>query len=110
MNLQQAKVKHEFFAVAQAAGGLAVLGLMFVGICGTIYKAIAPNGWLVQAFGRSISAGAAALGSLLIIVALAWFSHGWNSARSRNRYSNLLIIGFAMAGVLYLSQITKGSF
>jgi len=58
-----------------------------------------------------VSAGVAALGSLLMIVGLAWFSRGWNSPRYRNRFSDLLVLSFAAAGLLYLGQLMlQGSF
>lgn len=104
-------VKHEIYSVGQVIIGFAVVALVVIGIGGTIYKVIAPDGWISQAFGRSLSAGAAALGSLLLITGLAWFSRGWSSPRTRNRYSDLLVYSFAAAGMFYLAQLwTKGSF
>jgi len=104
-------VKYELSSVGQAAVGFTLLGLVLVGIGGTIYKVISPEGWVAQAFGRSLSAGVAALGSLLMIVGLAWFSRGWTSPRSRNRFPELLVYTFAGAGLLYLAQLwTKGTF
>jgi len=95
----------------QTAVAVVVLGLVLVGIGGTIYKVISPDGWVTQAFGRSLSAGVAALGSLLMIVGLAWFSRGWSIPRSRNPFSELLVYTFAAAGLLYLAQLwTKGTF
>lgn len=104
-------VKHELHTVGQVAYGLAVVLLVVLGIGGTIYKVISPEGWVANAFGRSFSAGVAALGSLVMIAALAWFSRGWSSPRSRNRFSDLLVYTFAAAGMLYLAQLwTKGTF
>ena len=105
-------VKHElFYTAGQLLIGFAVVALVLLGIGGTIYKVISPEGWISQAFGRSLSAGAAALGSLLMIAGLAWFSRGWSSPRLRNRYSDLWVYTFAAAGLFYLAQLwTKGSF
>ena len=98
-------------SVGQAAIGFTLLGLVLIGIGGTIYKVISPDGWVTQAFGRSLSAGVAALGSLLMIAGLAWFSRGWTSPRSRNRFPELLVYTFAGAGLLYLAQLwMKGTF
>lgn len=102
-------IKHELVSVGQALYGFAIVVLVMFGIGGTIYKLIAPDGWVAQAFGRSLSAGAAALGSLLMIAALAWFSRGWTSPRSRNRFTELWVYTFAAAGLVYLAQLwTKG--
>jgi hypothetical protein len=105
------KLRQEIFALLQAGVGFVMVALVVTGIGGTIYKVISPEGWVAQAFGRSISAGAAALGSLLVIAALAWFSRGWSSPRNRNRFSDLLVYGFAAAGFAYLATyLSKGSF
>jgi hypothetical protein len=105
------KVKQEIFAVANATIGFLLVALVLMGIGGTIYKVISPDGWIAQAFGRSLSAGAAALGSLVLITALAWFSRGWNGTRMGNRFSDLLVYTFAAAGFLYFAQLwLKGTF
>ncbi|MBV8030721.1 MAG: hypothetical protein JO035_04360 [Betaproteobacteria bacterium] len=104
-------IKQELGVAAQVAIGFVIVLLVTLGIGGTIYKVISPDGWIAAAFGRSLSAGAAALGSLLLIVALAWFSRGWSSPHSRNRFSDLLVYTFAAAGILYLGQLWfKGTF
>ena len=54
------RYKQELYSIVQGLVGLAVLLLVLAGIGGTIYKVISPDGWLAQAFGRSLSAGAAA--------------------------------------------------
>lgn len=99
------RIKQEAYALAQAFLGFVILALVLLGIGGTIYKVIAPEGWVAQAFGRSLSAGAAALGSLLMVVALAWFSRGWSSPRRRTQFADIAIYGFAAAGVLYIVQM-----
>ena len=104
-------LKQEFSSVGQLTVGLSLLGLVLVGIGGTIYKVISPEGWVAHAFGRSLSAGVAALGSLLMIAGLAWFSRGWSSPRARNRFPELLVYTFAAAGLLYIGQLwLKGTF
>jgi hypothetical protein len=104
-------VKHEVFGLVQAVLGFVILGLVLLGIGGTIYKVISPEGWVAQAFGRSFSAGAASLGSLLMIVALAWFSRGWSFPRHRSQLSDAVVYGFAIAGLAYIAQLwTKGTF
>jgi hypothetical protein len=109
--MSSAKVKHELHSAAQVLYGFAVVALVMLGIGGTVYKIIAPNGWIAEAFGRSISAGTAMLGSLVLIAGLAWFSRSWRSPRSRNRTAELLVYTSAAAGMLYLAQMwTKVAF
>src|SRR3954466_7694561 len=104
-------LKHEVSTVTQMMLGFVVVALVTLGIGGTIYKVISPDGWIASAFGRSLSAGAAALGSLLLIAGLAWFSRGWTAPSTRNRFSDLLVYTFAGAGIVYLGQIwLKGTF
>ena len=111
MNHVKNQVKQEIYSAAQVIIGLGVVGLVMVGIGGTIYKVISPDGWISQAFGRSLSAGAAALGSLMLIAGLAWFSRGWSSPRTRNRHADLMVYTFAAAGMFYLAKLwIRGSF
>src|SRR5437773_10933986 len=83
MNLNALKHKEEIYALGQYLLGFVIVGLVLVGIGGTIYKVISPDGWVALAFGRSLSAGAASLGSLIMIAGLAWFSRGSNSQIGR---------------------------
>lgn len=109
--MSELKLKQEVCAAANTAIGFLVVGLVLVGIGGTIYKVISPDGWVAHAFGRSLSAGAASLGSLVMITALAWFSRGWTASRHRNRLSEFMVYAFAAAGFVYLAQIwLKGTF
>lgn len=109
--MSEMRVKQEVFALTQAGIGFVLVALVLMGIGGTIYKVIAPDGWVALAFGRSLSAGVATLGSLVVIFGLAWFSRGWSAPRERNRFSDLLVYSFATAGLLYLAQLwIKGSF
>lgn len=98
------KLKQELYSIGHAAIGCAVLSLVLAGIGGTIYKVISPEGWIAQAFGRSLSAGAAALGSIALVAFLAWFSRSWGDPRTRTRASDFVVYGFAVAGFVYLAQ------
>jgi hypothetical protein len=110
--LNGAKRKHELNSISQVVGGVLLVTLVLTGIGGTIYKIISPEGWVVQAFGRSASAGLVAVGSLLMVATLAWFSRDWtSSAICRNRFSAVLLYTFAAAGLLYVAQLwTAGGF
>jgi hypothetical protein len=105
------KLKQELYSIAHAAVGCAFLTLVLAGIGGTIYKVISPEGWIALAFGRSLSAGAAALGSCALIAGLAWFSRSWGDPSNRTPLSGLMVYGFAAAGLIYLVLLwTKGTF
>jgi len=100
-----ARFKQELNAFAHTFWGCCLLTLVLAGIGGTIYKVIAPEGWIATAFGRSLSAGVAALGSLALVACLAWFSRSWGDPRNRTFASDLLVYAFAGAGLFYTAQL-----
>ena len=111
MQLEASKLKQEAYSAAHAALGLVTLVLVTLGVAGTIYKAISPEGWVARAFGQSISAGTAVLGSLGVVLALAWFSRVYSSPRRRNRHAGLFVYFFGAAGLVYAVQfLAKGTF
>ena len=97
--------KQDYRVLIQTLVGFVVLALVMVGVGGTVFRMIAPQGWLVQLFGRGVTAATAALLSLLMIGALSWFTREWVSAYQKNRLADLLLYVFAGAGVVYLGQI-----
>lgn len=103
--MSTARLKQELYSIAQALAGCAFLALVLAGIGGTIYKTIAPDGWIAMAFGRSLSAGAAALGSAAMILALAWFSRSWGDVHRRTLAADFMVYGFAFAGFVYLTRL-----
>ena len=103
------RLKQELYSVARRFWSCLLLALVLGGIGGTIYKVISPEGWIAQALGRSLSAGIAALGSMGLVGALAWFSRAWGDPE-RGLVSYFVLYGFAAAGMLYLLQLwTRGS-
>lgn len=85
--------------------GLGIVAFVLLGISGTIYKVVAPDGLLASLFGKSLSAGTVALGSLFLIGLCAWFTGTWSSPRYRHQLSNLVVYGFAAAGLLYALRL-----
>lgn len=101
----------EFSSFFQTLAGFAVLALVMLGVGGTIFKLVAPGGWLAQLFGHSLGGGAAAVLALLAVSAFAWFTREWVSPRQRNRFAELWVYTCAAAGLLYLAQLwLKGAF
>lgn len=98
------RLKQELHSVAHTLWSCLVLALVLGGIGGTIYKVISPDGWIAQAFGRSLSAGVAALGSMGLVGALAWFSRARGDPES-GLVSYFVVYGFAAAGILYVLQL-----
>ena len=95
--------------VKTGVGAIAVI-LVLTGIAGTIYKLVAPDGWIIAAFGRSLSAGLVAVCAFAAVVAFAWLSGG-AAMRQRNRYADIFVYTFGAAGFAFLLHFwLKGSF
>ncbi len=95
----------------QTLAGFALGMLVMLGVGGTVYKAISPNGWLAQVFGSGLAGGVAAVFALAALGAFAWITREWVSAKRRNRFSEVFVYAFAAAGLLYVAQlIFRGTF
>ena len=104
------RLKQELYSFAHTFWSCVLLSFVLGGIGGTIYKTLSPDGWLAHIFGRSLTAGAAALGSMALVALLAWFSRSWGDPTERPLLTHVLIYGFAAVGALYLAQLwTKGT-
>jgi hypothetical protein len=91
-------------AVRRSAG-VVVSVLVMTGIAVTIYKVIAPGGWIAQAFGHSFKAGVSVLLAIALLVGFAYFSRTWTpSQKHRNFTANLVVGLFALAGFVYLAR------
>jgi len=102
--MEHAKTKFEVPVLAQALAGFGIAACVLIGIGGSIYKLIAPEGWVVQAFGQSFSLGASMLAALLGAAALVWALPGF-APGNRARVADAVVYGFAAAGLLYLGQL-----
>ena len=111
--MEQVKQKPlgELATLLQALAGFAVATLVMGGVGGTVYNLVAPGGWLAGVFGRSLAGGMAAVLAFIILGACIGLARDWISARDRNRYSELVVYGFAAAGVMYFAELLmKGGF
>ena len=88
----------------QTLAGIAVLALVMAGVGGTVYKLLAPEGWIAQAFGLGMSIGAAGLLAFLCMAVFAYLTRSWLSPRRRNRLAELWVYTFAGGGLVYFAQ------
>lgn len=102
--MDHVKTKFEVPLLAQTLYGFAISALVLVGISGSIYKMVAPEGWVVQAFGHSFGLGASLLAAVLGAAALVWALPGWMPGQ-RARIADVVVYGFAAAGLLYLGKL-----
>ena len=104
------KLRQELHSFVNTFVSCIVLTLVLGGIGGTIYKMISPEGWIATAFGRSLSAGAASLGSMALIAGLAWFSRSWAPNGERPFFWQFMIYLFDATVFVYLVMLwTKGA-
>jgi hypothetical protein len=102
-------IRQSTHGLGQALFGFGILIFMLVGLSGTLYKLLAPGGWLSQMFGHSISTGMAVLAGLGFIGLVAWFSQG--RATTRSHFSDVFVYGFTIAGLVYAARFwTTGVF
>jgi hypothetical protein len=95
----------------QALAGFAIAALVTLGVGGTVYRIIAPDGWLAQAYGQGLAGGVAAIFALAALAGFAWIAREWVSARHRNRFSEVFVYVFAGAGLLYVAlMLAYGGF
>lgn len=111
MEQVRAKRISDTSAFFHAIGGVAIAALVMLGVGGTVYNLVAPDGWLARAFDRSLAGGMAAMLALLIIALCAWLTRSWVSIGVRNRHPELFVYGFAAVGAVYAVQfLVKGGF
>jgi hypothetical protein len=98
-------LKHETTSLLQAGAGAAMSLLVMAGIAGTVYKVIAPGGWVAQAFGHGAKAGLSVLIGLALLLGFFYFSRTWTpSQKHRNLTANAVVSVFAVAGFVYLAR------
>ena len=90
--------------------GFVLLALVMLGVGGTIYKLLAPGGWLAQLVGGNLGQGGA-LGLALGGVALfAWATHDRISPARRDRVGDTWVYLCSAVGLLYLVlMLVQGS-
>src|SRR4029078_10609744 len=104
------KAPSETAAFVNALAGFAVATLVMLGFGGTLYNLVAPGGWLAGVVCRMLAGVVAAVLALILIGASVWLARDWIPARSRIRYSELFVYGFAAAGGVYLfDPLLEGS-
>ena len=104
-------IRHKFDLpiLLQAIAGFVLLTLVMFGAAATVYKLIAPGGWLTQFFGSGLTGIAAALIGFLVIAGLASLSRAWLAHLRRTFMAELLVYSFAAAGFLYALQLLVGA-
>jgi protein-S-isoprenylcysteine O-methyltransferase Ste14 len=104
MSIYRFNMREESVALGQALVAFTVVMLIMIGIAGTVYRVIAPDGWIVSAFDRGLGNGLAALGLVGLLAALLWMKGGGNAFAKRSTATEVVVAGFAGLGALFLLQ------
>jgi hypothetical protein len=91
-------------SVLQFTGGFMLLVLIMLGVGGTIYKLIAPEGWLAQLLGGSFSYLTAIALTLVGVGMFAWFAQDQIAQTRRDRIGDWWVYLFAVVGLAYAWQ------
>lgn len=97
-------IKQSANGLGGVIAGFAILVFLLLGISGTLYKLLAPGGWIMQLFGRGTSHGFAMLFAFALLAAVAWLTRHYGSTRSGNRFADLIVYGFTAAGLFYATR------
>ena len=109
--MQAGGLKRESNEWVQSVFGFAALVLVIVGVSGTIYKMLAPDGWIARMAGGGLGHAGAAGAALAALATFAWIAREWLGARARTRVTDLVLLTSAAAGAIYLAQLwIKGAF
>ena len=92
-------------SVLQFTGGFLLLVLIMLGVGGTIYKLMAPEGWLAQLLGGSLNYLSAIALALVGVGCFAWFAQDHIAQTRRNKVGDWWVYIFAAAGLIYAGQI-----
>ncbi|KPK07339.1 MAG: hypothetical protein AMJ64_06790 [Betaproteobacteria bacterium SG8_39] len=109
MSIYRFNMREESVALGQALVAFTVVMLIMIGIAGTVYRVIAPDGWIVSAFDRGLGNGLAALGAIGLLAGLLWMKGGANAFAKRSTSTEVVVAGFAGLGVLFLLESVLNS-
>lgn len=92
-------------AVSQFFGGFLLLALIMLGVGGTLYKLMAPDGWIAQLFGGSLGYLGAIVLALVGVVTFAWFTQDQIAPTRRDGIGDWWVYLCGLAGLFYAAQI-----
>jgi len=92
-------------AALQFVGGFLLLALIMLGVGGTLYKLMAPDGWLSQLFGGSLGYLGAIVLALVGVVTFAWFAQDQIAPTPRDSIGDWWVYLCGLAGLFYAAEI-----
>ncbi len=108
--MQTIRRNHESYTFIHTLWGCLLTLMVVCGICGSLYKLLAPTGWIASLMGQGFSGGVAAVGLLIVFGVVGWVGRTWTTTREQAASATFFVYVFAAAGVLYSFQLwTKGA-
>ena len=104
MSMYRFNAREESHALVQALIAFVMVMLIMIGIAGTVYRLIAPDGWIAQAFNRGALSGLVALSVIAILGGMVWVKGSKSIFAKRNKLSEVVVTAFAGLGALFLLQ------
>jgi hypothetical protein len=92
-------------SVLQFFGGFLLLALIMLGVGGTLYKLLAPEGWIAQLFGGSLGYLGAIVLALVGVVTFAWFAQDQIAPTRRDGIGDWWVYLCGLAGLFYAAEI-----
>jgi hypothetical protein len=90
---------------AQALSAASIAVLVVLGVAGSLYRLIMPDGWIGAVFTRSVAAGLALLLALLMAGISIRLLHAWMPSAQRKFCSELMVYAFAGLGLVYATDM-----
>lgn len=103
--LNKEKTPGSLRAALQFVAGFFLLALVMLGVGGTIYKLIAPGGWLAQLIGGSLSYLGAVVLALIGVAMFAWMTHDRITPARRDKIGDWWVYLCGAVGLIYAVQI-----
>lgn len=109
--MQNIRFRQDSNSLIQTLWGFCLTVLVVLGIGGTLYKLLAPSGWIANYLGSSFSGGAVTIGLLLLFGALGYLVRAATSTRQQSSIADVVVYAFAFAGLVYAMRYwSKGIF
>jgi len=102
--LNKEKTPGSLRSAVQFIAGFFLLALIMLGVGGTIYKLIAPGGWLAQLLGGSLNYLGAVVLALVGVTLFAWFAHDRITPTRRDKLGDWWVYLCGGVGLIYAVQ------
>jgi len=104
-DLNKEKTPGSLRSAVQFVGGFCLLALTMLGVGGTIYKLIAPGGWLARLFGGSLDYLGSVVLALVGVALFSWIAQDQITPTRRDKIGDWWVYLCGGVGLIYAVQI-----